>query len=108
MQRPRDSFACRKASVVKVRRSIMSRRFRDTILVQETITPHSAGVDGVGACFGLCRAPSRLPCCASVLPCCSYPEAIEEVRRESTYLIIRENAVEFNKSRVSERITRKF
>lgn len=89
--------------MVKVRRSIMSRRFRDTILVQETIASHSDGVDGMGGCFGLCRAPSQLPCCASVLPCCSYPEALEEVRRESSYLIIRENAVEFNKSRVRER-----
>ena len=84
----------------------MSRRFRDTILVQETIEPHSAGMDGVGGCCGLCRAPSRMPCCASILPCCSYPEALEEVRRESNYLIIRENAVEFNKSRVREWIGR--
>ena len=98
----RGSFNCRKASVVNVYRSIMSRHCRDTLIIKEILEPYSPGVDGVGGCCGLCRAPARLPCCACVLPCCSYPDALEEVRRASTYLIIREDAVEFNKAKVRE------
>lgn len=71
--------------------------------MQANLEPRDARVDGVGGCCGLCRAPSALPFCAFVLPCCAYPEELEEARLESSYLIIRENAIEFNNPNVSTR-----
>lgn len=49
------------------------------------------------------RAPSQLPCCATVLPCCAYPEELEQARRESSYLVIRDNSVEFNNPKVTRK-----
>lgn len=93
---------CRKAPVIKLHRPIMSRHNRDIFRVQATLAPRDAGVDGVGGCCGACRAPSSLPWCAHLFGCCSYPEELEEARRESSYLVIRDNAVEFNNPRVTE------
>lgn len=92
--------ACRKASVIKLHRPIMSRYCRDTLRVQATFEPRNISVNGVGACCGLCRAPEALPCCAFFCPCCAFPEELEEARRESSYLVVRDNAVEFNNPKV--------
>lgn len=35
------------------------------------------------------------------MPCCAYPEELEQARRESGYLVIRDNSVEFNSPKVT-------
>ncbi|CAM9860980.1 unnamed protein product, partial [Hapterophycus canaliculatus] len=91
----------RTGCVIKQLRPIMSRHCRDNIRVREMLEPVDTEVDGTGACCDLCKAPSRLPCFASALPCCAYPEELEQARRQSSYLIIRDNAVEFNNPKVA-------
>ncbi|CAM9439300.1 unnamed protein product [Scytosiphon promiscuus] len=91
--------APRTGCVIRQLRPIMSRHCRDNIPVRETLQPVDTEVDGTGACCD--TAPSRLPCLASVLPCCVYPEELEHARRESSYLVIRDSSVEFNNPKVA-------
>lgn len=91
----------RRASIINLHRPIMSRHNCDALRVQATLASRDAGVDGIGGCCGLCKAPASLPICAHVFPCCAYPEELEEARRESSYLVIRDNGVEFNNPSVS-------
>lgn len=70
--------------------------------MQATLTPRNAGVAVIGGCCGICRAPSSFPFLAHLSPCCAYPEELEEARRESSYLVIRDNGVEFNNPSVRE------
>lgn len=37
-----------------------------------------------------------------MLPCCAYPDELERARKESSYLVIRDNAIEFNNPKVQE------
>ncbi|CAM9667294.1 unnamed protein product, partial [Ectocarpus sp. 8 AP-2014] len=86
--------------VIKPHRPVMSRYCRYTFYLRDALDTVDADVDGVGACCGLCRAPPQLPCLAWVFPCCAYPEELEQARRESSYLVIRDTSVEFNNPKV--------
>lgn len=98
----RNGFTCRTASVIKVHRPIMSRHSNNIINIQVTPAPRDMTADMIGGCCGVCRAPAAWPFCAHVFPCCAYPEELEEARRESSYLVVRDNGIEFNNPCVSE------
>lgn len=92
-----------KISVINLHRPIMSRNHCDMFHLRTTLAACDVRIDGVGGCFGLCRAPSSLPWCAHICLCCAYPRELEDARRDSSYLIIRDNSVEFNNPKVRER-----
>lgn len=81
---------------IVVGRPMLSRASEKSIGVVGNLVP---GKNQPG-CFVCCSAPSFLPLCSWIIPCCGDAEYIKVRREASKYVYIRENSLEWNEPTV--------